>query len=110
MRHDVSENTENQMNVISSLLTYAELRVNFPLVWRVCSCLPDSIPNRATYPQRLPEVINLSSGEKAIVHISTRPTSMLPTFPQLQDPTLRGLSPVNLKHKLKSWNLHCYGM
>ena len=51
MRKDVSDNTYIQMHVISSLLTYATLRVNFPLVSRVCSCLPDSTPNRAIFPE-----------------------------------------------------------
>ena len=80
MRQDVSDNTDIQMQVIRSLLTYAKLRGIFPLVSRVCSFLPDSTPYRAIFPERLPEVINLSSGEKATVHIHTGPTSMLPTF------------------------------
>jgi hypothetical protein len=90
MRKDVSDNPDIQMHVISSLLTYATLRVHFPLVSRVRSCLPDSIPYRAIFPERLPEIINLSSREKAIVHISTGPTPMLPTF-----------SPVARSHSLR---------
>ena len=90
MRQDVSDNTDIQMHVISSLLTYSTLRVNFPLLSRGRSCLPNSTPYRPIFPEWLPEITYLPSGEKAIFIISTGPTSMLPTF-----------SPVARSHSLR---------
>ena len=72
------------------MLTYAILRVNFPLVSNVCSCFLDSTPYKFIFPEWLPEIINLSSGENATVQISTGPTSIAPI-----------LFPVSMSHSLK---------
>jgi len=53
------------------IITYAMLRVNFPLVSSSDSFLPDSTPKRLIFPRWLPEAKNLESGEKQTVQAST---------------------------------------
>lgn len=60
------------------------LRVNFPLVSRVRSCLLVSTLYMCILPAWLPEMMNLSSGEKQTVQTSAGPVSIIPTLSPLR--------------------------
>ena len=53
------------------------LRVNFPRVSNDLSCLPESAVNILIFPEWLPEMMYLSSGENATVQTSAGPVSIL---------------------------------
>lgn len=66
---------------LKELLTYATLKVNFPLVsCNVCSCLPVSTSNIEIFPALLPEMTCFPSGEKSSVHTSVGPVSIVFSF------------------------------
>ena len=53
------------------------LSVNLPRVSSVDSFLPDSTPNRLSFPVCVPDAMRRESGEKAIVQASTGPASIV---------------------------------